>query len=80
MLVIASKIGSSTYICQGKRRGRTVRVYGDFTVRYSVNNDRSLDGSWGNGATETLTPIDEIEPLRRDSPQTTSGAARSKKL
>jgi hypothetical protein len=80
VLVIASKIGSVTYICQGKRRGKNVSVYGDFKVRYFVNNDGSLDGSWGNGATETLTPIDELDHFRGNVPRMMRRASRNKKL
>jgi TIR domain-containing protein len=57
VVIIASAIGASTFICQGRRELDVLKVYGDFEVEYRVQMDGTLEGTWGNGGVESLTPI-----------------------
>lgn len=56
-VIVVSKIGAATHICQGRRKHNKIRVFGDFEVDYHVSEDGALRGMWGNGGVETLTPI-----------------------
>jgi hypothetical protein len=67
ILVIASTIGARTYVCQGRLANNKLTVYGDFDVEYTVKEDGSLIGTWGNGGHETLTPT-EVPSGPKDPP------------